>query len=302
MSLRTQLLAVAVATPLLLGGVFRLFPRHGEPVRRSEASPLREVTDMTGEQVRIPATPRRVLSLCSSATETVLSLGGADSLVAIDEFSLVVPGCQRAIVVGKGSAISRERIASLKIDLAFLWWYQNDAAALLKDLSIPVVRIRSERVARLPIMIRLIGDCLDRRAEAEKLARVNETLVQRSMSQAGARPKAYLEFYSPYKTAGSDTYANDLLELAGCANVAAEFKGYAVLSAEQLVAADPDVVLSVGDVDAQSLARRPGLSQLRAVRQGRVIALDRYWLVAGSNLPESVSKIRNAIAQSAAKP
>jgi len=304
MNLRSQILAVTLATPLLLAGVVRLALRHGESSATGQARSLREVTDMTGERVRIPATPRRVLSLCTAATDTVLSLGAADRLTALDEFSLVVPGSERAVVVGKGSAVSRERVAALKIDLAFVWWYQNDAAAMLTDLSIPVVRIRSERATELPPMIRLIGDCLDRREEAEGLARGMKAFVSRPATRPGsAARRVYLELYGPFKTAGGGTYTNDLLELAGCANVAAEVKGYVVLSAEKLVQADPDLVLCVGDgADAGSLARRPGVSDLRAVREGRVVALNRYWLVAGPNMPQSVEMIRAAIAQHAAKP
>ncbi len=80
MNLRSQILAVTLATPLLLAGVVRLALRHGESAATGQARSLREVTDMTGERVRIPATPRRVLSLCTAATDTVLSLGAADRL------------------------------------------------------------------------------------------------------------------------------------------------------------------------------------------------------------------------------
>jgi len=259
---------------------------------------------MTGQRVRIPTTPRRVLSLCTAATDTLVSLEAADRLAAIDEFNRVVPGSQRAAIVGKGSAISRESVAALKIDLAFIWWYQDDAAAMLKDLSIPVVRIRSGRVAELPATIRLVGDCLDRREAAEVLAqRVDAFVAHPTTRPGGGTPRVFLELYGPFKTAGRDTYTDDLLELAGCANVAADAKGSVVFSAERLVQADPDVVLCVGeDADAASLARRPGVSDLRAVRAGRVVALNRYWLVAGPNMPQSVAKIHAAIADCVAKP
>lgn len=300
-----RLLAVAAgAVALLSAGVAWLALRHGATAAGGRARSLREVTDMAGERIRIPETPRRVLSLCTSATDAVVSLGAADRLTALDEFGLVVPGSERAVVVGRGGAIARERVAALRIDLAFVWWYQDDAAAVLKDLSVPVVRIRSGRAAELPPMVRLIGDCLNRREAAERMARDLEAFLSRPAPQpVGGTQRVYLELYGPFKTAGGGTYTNDLLELAGCANVAAELRGYAVLSAEKLVRADPDVVLCVGDgADAESLARRPGVSDLRAVREGRVIALDRYWLVAGPNLPHSVERIRAAIARHAAKP
>jgi iron complex transport system substrate-binding protein len=109
----------------------------------------------------------------------------------------------------------------------------------------------------------------------------------------------YLELYGPLKTVGRDTYTNDLLELAGACNIAGDAKGSVLLSAERLVQADPDVILVAGArSDAAALASRPGMTELRAVREGRVFALDRYWLVAGPRMPQSVAKIQSTISGS----
>jgi iron complex transport system substrate-binding protein len=171
---------------------------------------------------------------------------------------------------------------------------------MLEELAIPVVRIRSGRAAELPGVIRLVGKCVNRRPQAERLAAGIESFL----TQSAARPardgtRLFLELYGPLKTAGRDTYTNDLLELAGARNVAADATGSVLFSAERLVQADPDVILCVGGAaDVAALAARPDMARLRAVRRGRARALDRYWLVAGPNLPASVEKISAAIAQS----
>ena len=92
MNLRSQILAVTLATLLLLAGVVCLALRHGESAATGQARSLREVTDMTGERVRIPATPRRVLSLWTAATDTVLSLGASDRLTALDRLTVAIHG------------------------------------------------------------------------------------------------------------------------------------------------------------------------------------------------------------------
>ncbi len=303
MNRKIQILAVAVTAILLCAGAIWIAMRHGDGASGSEHQPLREVTDMTGQRVRIPAVPRWVLSLCTTATDTIVSLDAADRLAAIDEFGRIVPGSEHALIVGKGSAISRERVAALKIDLAFIWSYQDDAAAMLKDLSIPVIRIRIGRATELAATIRLVGDCLDRPDAAERLAQRIEAFVARPTTRpVGNAKRVFLELYGPFKTVGRDTYTDDLLDLAGAVNVAADGKGTVVFSAEKLVQADPDVILFVGEsADATALSQRPGLSDLKAVRQGRVVALDRYWLVAGPNLPQSVEKIRGTITNATTK-
>ena len=150
-------------------------------------------------------------------------------------------------MVGKGSAVSREQAAALRVDLAFVWWYQDDVAAMLEDLAVPVVRIRSGRAAELPAMIRLIGDCVDCREAADRAAAQMESFLAKSPPRpAEHAPRVFLELYGPLKTVGRDTYTNDLLELAGARNVAGDAKGTVLFSAERLVQADPDVILVVG--------------------------------------------------------
>jgi iron complex transport system substrate-binding protein len=298
MSRNTVLAATGAVAILLAAGLWMAMRPTGLSPR-GEDGPSREVVDMTARTVRIPKRPARILSLCTSAADTIVTVGAADRLVAIDEFSLVVPGTERATVVGKGSAVSREQAAALGVDLAFVWWYQDDAAAMFDDLAVPVVRVRSGRAAELPGMIRLIGDCVDCREAAERAAAQAETFLAQPAPQAENARRVFLELYGPLKTVGRETYSNDLLELAGARNIAGDATGSVLFSTERLVQSDPDVILVVGAAaDCAALASRPGMTELRAVRQGRVFALDRYWLVAGPRMPQSVENIRKTISGS----
>lgn len=292
-----QILIIAGAAVILLAIITGLSARRGSSHHAGEPAILRQITDMTGRKVDIPAGPLRVLSLCTSATDTQIRLGAAESLAAIDEYGRIIPGSQNAKVIGKGSAISREQVVAMRINLAFVWWYQDDAAAMLHDLGVEVVRIRSGRASELPATIRLVGGCLNKEEQAGALAQHVESFLSRATMRPGNMPrKVFLELYGPYKTAGRETYTDDLLKLVGADNIAAEAKGSVVLSAEKLAQADPDVLLCVGSqAEADALAKRVGMTDLRAVRQGHVAALDRYWLVAGPNLPESVEQIRTTI-------
>lgn len=220
-----------------------------------------------------------------------------DRLAAMDEYSGIVPGTSNITVLGKGSALAREQVLARGLDLAFVWWYQDDAAKLLAECGVPVVRIRSGRADEIPEMLRLVARCFDRPNAADKLAAGVRTEFHRAdTNNIAIRPAVYLEMYGPFKTVGRDSYLNDLLELAGARNIAAEKTGSVLLSVEHLLSADPDIVLLVkGFGDADSFGRRPGLDQLSAVRHGRVHVVDRYWLVAGAGLPESAAKLRQLI-------
>jgi iron complex transport system substrate-binding protein len=283
----TLVILTMMAFALGAAALVAILGHRQDPVQTGVA-----VTDMTGRKAVVPDHAVRILSLCTTATDTLVALAAADRLDSIDEFSRVVPGTEHAAVIGKGSAISREQVVARRIDLAFVWWYQDDAAKMLEEAGVPVVRIKSGRAAELPGAIRLVGQCVGRSMQAEPLVTRIESYL-RTPTTTTARPRVFIELYGPYKTAGGDSYTHDVLTLAGGTNVAAEMKGSAVFSAERLVQTDPDAILFVGDASgAEAITRRPGLSGLRAVRDGHVWPVDRYRLVAGPNLPESVEKLR----------
>ena len=268
-----------------------------QPGGRRNEEPSRVVTDMTGRMAHIPIQPRRILSLCTSATDTIVRLGVRDRLRAIDEYSRIVPGVKDVMVVGKGSAISQEQVIALEIDLAFLWWYQDDAANMLEELSVPVVRIRSGRAVEAPGMIRLIGLCPDCPHTAEGLA--EDVIACIRTVEAGSTepgPNVYLELYGSFKTVGGDSYINDLIEFAGGKNIADDATGSVLLSPERLIRADPDVILFVKGFSSTSVfAQHGGMAYLSAVRAGRVYPIDRYWLVAGAGLPDAVENIHRVL-------
>lgn len=258
----------------------------------------REVVDMTSRPVHIPVEPRRVLSLCTSATDTIVRMGANERLAAIDQYSLIVPGTEDVVVIGKGSAISREQVIALGIDLAFIWWYQDDAATLLEGLSIPAVRIRSGRMTEVTAMIRLLGKCLGHSQIAESLAREVAEYIHRADSRpVASKTRVYLELYSPLRTVGGDSYINDLIELAGGRNIAGDTSGSVQLSAEHLIEADPDVILFVeGFGTIPSITRRSGMRELTAAQTGHVYPINRYWLVAGAGLPSAEEDLRSVLA------
>jgi len=264
----------------------------------AERPAFREVTDMTSRPVHVPVRPCHVLSLCTSATDTMIRLGAAERLAAIDEYGRIVPGTESVAMIGTGSAISREQVIAQGIDLAFVWWYQDDAAETLKELGVPVIRIRSGRAAELPAMIRLVGEALGEPRAADGLADEVSTFLTRARRNTDPCRRVYLELYGPYKTVGRDTYVNDLLELAGGENVADETRGSVLLSAEKLIQADPEVILFVDEfTSAEAISARSGLAGCSAVQAGRVRPIRRYWLVAGAGLPQAVENLRLALSQ-----
>ena len=103
------------------------------------------------------------------------------------------------------------------------------------------------------------------------------------MPERDAAPTYYHELDDTLYSVTSSTFIGELYALAGLANIAdeadpdGEFGGYPQLSAELIVAADPDFVF-LADTEccgqtAETLAARPGFADLSAIADGNVVEL-----------------------------
>ena len=89
---------VATAGFLLAAALVCGCGRDGAGARQATA--VRSVRDATGREVQIPVQPTRVLSLCTTVTDTLARLGLLDRLAGMDEYSKVVPGTERVAILG----------------------------------------------------------------------------------------------------------------------------------------------------------------------------------------------------------
>ncbi len=81
--------------------------------------------------------------------------------------------------------------------------------------------------------------------------------------------------------AGSDSYGDELINLSGGVNVASGLNGYAVMSKESILQADPDIIIV--PVDQYSQATFDGLikggnqswmQDMKAMKNGKVFAIN----------------------------
>jgi len=278
---------------LMAGLGLLVMPLRGTPGAPAREAPGRvDIIDMTGTQVAVPALPRRVLSLCTSATSTIVSIGAGGRLAAVDEYSRIIPGAGHLPVIATGGTINAEQVIASRIDLAFVWWYQQEAAAMLRRMNVPVVLITSPRVSKVPDMVELVGRAVgEARAASSAADRLRRSLKAEDVPADVL--KVYLEMYAPCRTAGRGTYADDLLALAGVDNIARDLTGSGAISMERLAQLDPDVIVVIeGFATAQSLRDRSGFAELSAVRLGRVVTIDRSLLVAGPEMFQAVEQLR----------
>lgn len=255
-----------------------------------------------------PAAPRppRVVSVGGSVTETVFALGAGKQLVGVDTSSTFPPEALALPKVGYQRVLSAEGVLSLRPTLLLADEQagpepviaQVRAAGLRVD-TVPSAGSR-EDVAR---RIRLIGQSLERPAEAERLADgVDRRLerIERALADREPQPRVLLLLAhgrgSPL-AAGADTQAEAMIRMAGGRNALQGFRGYKPVSPEAVVAAAPDVIVlpeqsvaALGGMD--SALASAGLGATPAAREGRIVVLDMLYLLGmGPRTGDAVSEL-----------
>jgi iron complex transport system substrate-binding protein len=236
--------------------------------------------------------PRRVASMNLTADEILVEILPAERLVAVTRLA---DEQGTSNIVGRVPAsVARfpradiERLVALAPDLVIVSEYTDaDFLKLLERSGLRVYQMRGlDSMAGFRHAILDLGTAVGERASAERLlARYDATLGAVASRLRGARRPRVLYWANPH-TAGSGTAIGALIECAGGANAAAGLglRGIVPLDAERAFTADPDVVLvGTGWGTAQALRDHPLLSQMRAVKSGRVVELPTELLVALSH-------------------
>lgn len=257
------------------------------PTTAPTTAPL-TFTDALGRQVALAGAPARIVSLAPSITESLFAIGAGPQVVGVTSFCNFPPEADALPEVGGFSAttISVEAIVDLTPDLVIAGSAsQEPVVAALEQLGIPVLVFDptsfEEVYANLGQLGYLTGNVAGAdTAVAAMRARVQAVADVVAQVPAEERPTVFWEvFDEPLMTAGPNTFIGQMIDLAGATSIFADAtEDYPQVSAEALVARNPDVILgpsSHGDkLTPELVAARPGWSELKAVQDGRIYLLD----------------------------
>ncbi|MDO9021290.1 MAG: helical backbone metal receptor [Deltaproteobacteria bacterium] len=250
---------------------------------------------------RAPA-PRRVVCLVPSATELVFALGAGDRVVGVSAFDDYPPEVTRLPRIGGMTNPSFEGIAALRPDAVVGVEGPTDLAALrrLRSLGVRVVVPRVESVAEVLSGIDLLGRLLHRAPEAAALrARIARELdAVRSRVTGRPRPRTLVVLgRRPLVVAGPGSWIDEVVSLAGGANVVTGGGRYPTVPREALAAMRPEVILDLtGHAEGAALRDELAGVDLPALRQGRVSSFgDPMFLRPGPRVAESARQIAAAL-------
>lgn len=256
----------------------------------------------------------RIVSLEGHLTEVVVALGLGDQLVGRDESS-TDPAVADRPVVTRGHDVSAESVLSLDPTVV-LADEESGPAGALDQIRGAGVRVEvldrpttvEEVVPRIAAIAGTLGvddagDLLARRVEEDLAAALDLDLSE------DARPTvAFLYLRGTagvYLLGGPGAGTDSMIVAAGGRDAGTELgldRAFTPLTAEALVGASPDVILttstgleSVGGVDG--LLRLSGVAQTPAGQSGRVVTMEDGLLFSfGPRTPGAVLALAEAIA------
>jgi iron complex transport system substrate-binding protein len=249
---------------------------------RATSYPL-TVTDDAGRAVTVARRPQRIVSLAPSNTELLFALGLADRVVGVDKYSNYPPEAARKPQISDYSSTNLEQVLATEPDLILAAGITSrDVIAAFESRGLTVVVLNPPTLDGVFGNISLLGQVADTNDAA---ARVRGDLESRlaalaaRLATANTRPRVFFELdATQFFTVGPKSFIDDLIARAGGANIAADAAtAYPKLSAEQIIAKDPEIIILSDEgygATVASVGTRPGWAGISAVKNGRVVTID----------------------------
>ncbi|WP_242352871.1 MULTISPECIES: ABC transporter substrate-binding protein [unclassified Anaeromyxobacter] len=231
---------------------------------------------LLGTTFELPERPGRIVSLVSSATETLFALGAGDAVVGVTPYcARYVPGLGAPVVADYVSG-DPEAIRAVRPELVVatdgvqLPLARRLAAAGLPVALLPVPQSRFGILENTVALGALTGRLAAARSLCDRLERACAELVA---SAPSPRPRAYAElwFGRHLRRPGGRAFVHDLLWLAGLEPVHGDRPdAYAPPELDEVPGLAPDWVIVFSEpehpIDAEALVRERGWDRAVAPR------------------------------------
>jgi len=277
-------LIVMVLSVLFLMAATSLFSAAAGEIITQTANPegnFLEFTDSYGREVVIASKPITIISLGPNVTEIIFALGKGGNLIGRTQFCDYPAETASIEAIGNMQVPNIERIIELNPDIVIASTHVSlEKVGLLEKAGIATVGIYNDSTFEgVYSTIRDIGKVLGESNIAERLIfEMGITISDVAKRIAGKSDPSiyYVVGFGDWGdfTAGGDTFINQMIEMAGGNNIASDVNGWSY-SLEKIIEKDPDyIICSQFWGTKESFELTPNYMDLRAVQEGRLIAID----------------------------
>ncbi len=222
----------------------------------------------------------RVISLSTTHTEIIQTLGGQDTLVAIDAFSEVDFPVERI----DAYTVTAEELVPLKPDIVIVAFDFNGIVDGLVGQDINYVLLPpAKTIEDVYFQIETVGDIINKRSEASKKVRDMKLEINRILDNLNfGNVSVYHEIGYTYGiySVNNESLIGQIYNSIGVENIAGLEEdpfgsGYPALSEEMVIESNPDfIVVGHSDYLNKDLSIRDGWGNLTAVQNSNVYFLD----------------------------
>lgn len=205
--------------------------------------------------------PERIVCTTPNLAEIVFALGIGGRLVGVPDSCKHPAEVADVPKIGSFWTPSIEPIIARQPDLIITLNFpqQKQLAARLDRLRYATLAVSIETIEEFYSAVNRIGQATDTQPQAEKLTEGLKTRIEDFAKRmtTETNPKVlWVVQRNPLRVAGTDTFINDLVELAGGTNAIGKTDyQYPPIGSEQVYSLSPDVIIEPamdgGDLDAQ---------------------------------------------------
>jgi iron complex transport system substrate-binding protein len=249
------------------------------------------VHDARGQDVTI-SDPSRIVAIGGAVTEILYALGLANRIVGVDTTSVYPAAAFKKPNVGYMRQLSPEGILGLNPSMIFAMQGSGpkETMDVLQAAKVPLVLV-PETYSEQGILdkISLVGHAMGVEARAACLsAAVAKDLEQLKALRAKVTKPVRVMFVMSLvngraMAAGGHTAADEIIKLSGGVNAVSGYEGYKPITDEAIVAAKPDVVLSIDrgkdSLDADAIYHHPAFALTPVVAKRSFISMEGLYLL-----------------------
>ncbi|MCK5217574.1 MAG: cobalamin-binding protein [Methanosarcinales archaeon] len=210
------------------------------------------ISDNFGSEVIIEEPPQRIVSLSPCNTEILFAVGAGDQVVGGTTYDTYPLEAVNLSKIGGFSTVDIEAVVNLTPDLVLAEYGNGEETVnALKNLNLTVVSLNPKTLDDILDNILLVGNITGN----DETSLLLTTDMEQKIENIGAQTKdipdsnkpavLYIVWHDPMYAAGTGSYPNDLMTIAGGMNIVDE-EGWPIIDLEQIIDRNPEIIICSG--------------------------------------------------------
>ncbi|MBU1122828.1 MAG: helical backbone metal receptor [Candidatus Omnitrophota bacterium] len=227
--------------------------------------------------------PKRIVSLAPSVTESIYALNAQDNLIGVTTYCDYPLDAKNKPKLGTLISPNIEKVLSINPDLILTIIGVNRIQAIekLKNLGLKVIAFpESNNFNDIINNFLHLSEILDKKTIAEEIIKTAKNEMNKLTEEitSVSHPRVFWQVnVKPLVTVGKNTFANNIIELSGGTNIFSDVKDkYPRINYEEVILRNPQVIILVtmGDVTAEQQLFWQKFKQIDAVHNNQIYVID----------------------------